>query len=58
VLLGLEECEKVERALGEWGEQAAGQVVAADPQLVVEGDTLPDWTSKMRAAIAKTQTRT
>jgi hypothetical protein len=29
--------------------------MAADPQLVVEGDTLNDWTNRMRTAITKIQ---
>ena len=54
---GLTLCGEVEEALREWSEQAASQAVAADPQLVVEGDRLPDWTNRMRAAIARTQTQ-
>ncbi len=52
---GLALCEQVSEALQEWREQAAGEAVAADPHLIVEGYRLTEWTSKMRAAIANTQ---
>jgi len=54
-IAGLALCEQVSEALQEWREQAAGEAVAADPQLIVEGYRLAEWTSKMRAAIANTQ---
>jgi hypothetical protein len=54
---GLAVCEEVELALREWEEQAASKVVAADPQLAVQGERLPEWISRMRAAIAKTQAK-